>query len=137
MGEPFFKWSDSELGLGVREMDREHQELVQRMNALYEAVQNKEGLSHLKTLVQALADYTVKHFADEEAHMEKMGFSGLATHKIMHKQLLQQFGQYVDEFKKTGTISERFFSFLRVWLTSHIRGIDMKYAEEGRGKKTG
>ena len=50
------------------------------------------------------------------------------THKIIHQQLLKQVQDYVADFKKTGALTDAFFKFLAVWLTSHIRGIDTKYS---------
>jgi hemerythrin len=32
--------------------------------------------------------------------------------------------------KKTGTLSEPFFVFLKMWLKAHICGIDIKYARQ-------
>jgi hemerythrin len=59
--------------------------------------------------------------------MDKIKFAGADTHKIIHKQLLEQVTAYITEFKKTGKLTDAFFNFLSVWLTSHIKGIDMKY----------
>lgn len=124
----FYVWTEAELGLNVADMDKEHQQLIDRMNALYRGAQNKLPANELQGLIDDLAQFTVKHFSDEEAYMESVNFPGLATHKIIHQQLLTQFQGYVDEFKKTKNISPSFFNFLKVWLTSHIRGIDMKYS---------
>ena len=131
----FYIWSDAELGLNVREMDKEHQELVLRMNDLYNGVENKVPTKQVQALIDSLAQYTVKHFTDEEAYMEKLGFPGLPTHKIIHQQLLTQFGNFVEEFKKTSVVTPAFFEFLKVWLTSHIKGIDKKYSEFTQAKK--
>lgn len=57
-----------------------------------------------------------------------MKFAGLATHKIIHLQLLEQVQKHATEFQRTGLLGDAFFQFLAVWLTSHIRGIDSKYA---------
>ena len=125
----YFQWTKEEFGLDVPAMDSEHQELIDKMNALYDGVQEKKSFLELQKLVDDLAAYTVKHFADEEAYIEKIKFEGLATHKIIHQQLLKQFKEFVVEFNTKKALSDAFFSFLKVWLTSHIRGIDMKYAK--------
>jgi hemerythrin-like metal-binding protein len=133
----FYIWTEAELGLHIHEMDSEHQELIKRMNALYASATKKAPVTELQSRIDDLASYTVKHFADEEAYMAKIGFAGLATHKLIHEQLLSQFNSFVEEFKKNGAVSEKFFNFLKVWLTSHIRGIDMKYSDFKLGKKAG
>ncbi len=127
----YFKWDPSTLSVSVNSMDEEHIVLINKMNALHEAYSLKKPASELERLVTDLANYTVKHFSDEEAYMEKIGFEGLGTHKIIHQQLLKQVTEHIETFKKTGALTDSFFSFLSVWLTSHIRGIDTKY-----GKKT-
>lgn len=125
----FYKWTAEELGLGVAEMDKEHQILIDKMNALYKASEKKASEVDLQKLVDDLAAYTIQHFADEEAYMGKIQFQGLETHKIIHKQLLSQFQEHIEKFKITKEFTPAFFNFLKVWLTSHIRGIDMKYAD--------
>jgi hemerythrin len=124
----FFVWTEEEYGLHVDSMDNEHQQLIAKMNLLYDAVAVKDPYETLLLLVNDLASYTVKHFSDEEAYMEKINFQGLATHKIIHKQLLDQFQGFVEKFKAQKALSDDFFNFLKVWLTGHIKGIDMKYA---------
>ena len=124
----FYVWTAEELGLEVEKMDQEHQELVKRMNALYDGVEEEQSPSQIQNLIDDLAEYTVQHFADEEAYMEEIGFTGLATHKIIHQQLLKQFAEHVENFKKQQKVQPEFFNFLKVWLTAHIKGIDMKYS---------
>lgn len=124
----FYKWDPAFLSVDVKEMDGEHIILIEKMNALHAAYTAKAPLDQLKHLVQDFASYTVKHFSDEEAYMDKIKFEGAATHKIIHKQLLAEVTKHVEEFQKTGALTEKFFSFLSVWLTSHIRGIDRKYS---------
>ncbi|MGZ3650572.1 MAG: bacteriohemerythrin [Bdellovibrionota bacterium] len=124
----FFKWDASQLSVKVKSMDDEHIALIKKMNSLHEAYARKAGREELAKLLHDFAAYTVKHFADEEAYMTGLQFEGLATHKIIHAQLLEQVNKHVADFEKNGTLTDAFFSFLTVWLTSHIRGIDTKYS---------
>ena len=133
MGE-FYVWNDAELGLAVEEMDKEHQELVKKMNALHDSVESKTLPALVLVKLEDLASYTVKHFADEEAYMAKIKFPELSSHKIIHQQLLRQFSTHLEEFKKTKVLGPEFFSFLKIWLTGHIRGIDMKYSKFSKAK---
>ncbi|NJL25062.1 MAG: hemerythrin family protein [Calothrix sp. SM1_5_4] len=72
--EDLFIWNPTELGLGVEEMDKEHMELITRMNSLYRAVQEKKPAPVILDRLCSLGDYTQKHFADEEAYMAKSIF---------------------------------------------------------------
>lgn len=130
----FFKWDENTLGLKVKQMDDEHQVLIRLMNELHDGYAAKKSFPELKNKLIALSDFTIKHFSDEEKYMESIKFPGLATHKLIHKDLLDSLKKYGDEFIKTQVLSEEFFRFLTVWLTSHIKGIDRKYANHAHGK---
>jgi hemerythrin len=124
----FYEWTER-LDVHVPAMNSEHKELIRLMNELFDKNEAGATRPELTAAVDALAKFTVKHFEDEEAHMAKIGFEGLETHKIIHQQLLTQFTAFVDTFEKSGDakIDKKFFDFLSVWLTSHIKGIDTKY----------
>lgn len=130
----FFVWTAEELGLNVVEMDKEHQTLINKMNALHKAYTEKLPYDNTLKVLEDFAQFTVKHFSDEEAYMEKINFEGLPTHKIIHQQLLKQFQEFLDKFKEEKVLNDSFFNFLKVWLTGHIRGIDMKYANKANKK---
>ena len=123
----FYKWDPAVLSVYVQSMDDEHQVLIDKMNLIYDADKEGASVEKIKTLVLDLVDYTKKHFADEEKYMEEIKFDGLKTHKIIHQQLLDQVSLHVNELSRTGKLTDQFFNFLKVWLTSHIKGIDMKY----------
>ena len=124
-----FEWDPNEYSVKVQAMDNEHQVLIQKMNALFDAHQRGADFAQLKHLLSDLGKYTVKHFEDEEAFMEKIGFDGLKTHKVVHKQLVEKFTNHAEEFEKTQELTDDFFNFLKFWLRSHIKGIDKKYGE--------
>jgi len=128
----YFVWNESEFGLKVHEMDNEHIELIRRMNKLHKAWEAKASFEQIMGYIQDLVNYTVQHFSDEEAFMAKINFEGAAIHKIIHQQLLNQFQTHVEEFKSSKVLSETFFNFLKVWLSGHIKGIDMKYSQAFR-----
>ena len=123
----YFEWN-SNLDLGVDSMNDEHKHLIDLMNKLHALNESKSPHATLLRAVDDLAGYTVKHFADEEAFMASVNFPGLATHKLIHQQLLQQLSEQRDAFAQAGgTVPDAFFKFLKHWLSAHIKGIDMKY----------
>ena len=68
--------------------------------------------------------------------MKAAAYEGLDNHLWVHKDLLGKLDQHVAEFQAgPGTLSPAFFSFLRLWLTAHIMGIDRKYAPTLAGKR--
>jgi hemerythrin len=111
-------------------MDNMHKELISKMNILFEKNDQSAPFNELKTLLDDLAGYTIKHFNEEEAFMAKINFPGLESHKLIHQDLLKQFVKHKEKFESTkGKIPDDFFAFLKVWLKSHICGIDKKYGE--------
>ncbi|MEY4760580.1 MAG: hypothetical protein RLZZ200_436 [Pseudomonadota bacterium] len=122
-----FTWDASKYSVKVAEMDREHQQIILLMNKLYGLYKNNAPASEQGKALTALAEYTVKHFTDEEAYMAKINYPGLATHKGVHKNLLDRVGQFAAGFKASGKLGDDLFVFLKMWLSAHICGIDMKY----------
>jgi hemerythrin len=132
-----FVWDPKQLGLQVEEMDREHQVLIGMMNKL--ALRSEAGAAkaELRGLLDELVKYTEKHFADEEAYMRSIQFPKLPSHQAIRRQLLTALGEHVQEFNTgPGQVSPKLLSFLKLWLSAHIRGIDMQYAEHSRMAKS-
>lgn len=125
----FFEWDQAKYSVHVPNMDAEHQRIIKCMNVLHELHTSKAPLPRLTAAMEDLAKVTVKHFADEEAHMARIGFPDLAKHKIVHQHLLGKVLDYKARFDSSGKLTDEFFAFLKMWLKSHICGIDIKYGE--------
>lgn len=124
-----FEWNAATYGLKVPEMDSEHEVLIGYMNRLHVLYQQNASTAQLSAALDLLVKFTVKHFADEEAYMAKLGFPELKIHAGVHKQLLDRVGSHVEKFRSSGKLTEDFFNFLTFWLKAHIRGVDTKYAK--------
>jgi hemerythrin-like metal-binding protein len=128
-----FKWQ-ARFDIGVASMNEEHKELLTLMDTLEDL--SAQGAPHDQQAagLSKLGTYTVKHFTDEEGYMKSISFPGLETHKLIHKDLLAKFGVHQKNFEATGKLTPEFFDFLRLWLASHICGIDVKYSEHAKAK---
>jgi hemerythrin-like metal-binding protein len=124
----YFHWDPTKFNLDVPEMDQEHQILIQYMNRLHELYEQKAPAAEQGKALTVLAAYTVKHFADEEAYMARIGYPGLQVHQGTHKNLLYRVGTFAEAFKANGRLGDDLFVFLRMWLAAHICGTDMKYS---------
>jgi hemerythrin len=122
-----FEWS-SDLSVGVPEMDNQHRQLINMINDLMDNIDSL-GKDEILKAYTALGDFVVKHFKEEEEFMESIQYDGLATHKIIHERLLNQLGDFAKQIEDGTLDSEKLFSFLELWLKSHIMGIDAKYGE--------
>ncbi|MFM1887403.1 MAG: hypothetical protein RL026_2560 [Pseudomonadota bacterium] len=131
----FFEWNQAKFGLGVDDMDREHQELIVLMNRLHELYAAKASSTEQGKALTALLNCTVRHFQDEEAYMQKINFPGFRVHQGVHKQLLDRMNGFAQAFRTQGKLGDDLFVFLRMWLSAHICGIDMKYAVHAADQK--
>lgn len=124
-----FEWSD-ELSIGVEKMDQQHQNLVRKINKLIEDI-NHDSPDVLKDF-QEMAKFVIEHFEDEEKYMESIEFPNLEIHKNIHKQLLERVGEFGQAIESGNLDKGQLINFLKMWLKSHIMGIDMKYGEHAK-----
>jgi hemerythrin len=127
----FFEW-DAKFDLGVGAMDSEHRMIVDAMNQLHRLHEGHAPAAEQMKVMTRLVDVTKRHFADEEAYMEKLGFPDLRKHRNIHVLLLERLGQYEAAMRAKGAASQDLFDFLKMWLKAHICGIDTKYAAYGK-----
>ena len=123
----YFEWQDR-LTLGVPQVDTQHRGLVDTMNQLYSRNEAVAPMSELVRIFGDLDRKTRAHFADEERHMASIGYEGLERHKLIHAQLLSRLDEARASLNGATRVPEPVFNFLKTWLTSHIAGIDRKYA---------
>ena len=132
-----FVWN-SKLMLGVHEMDDEHKILVTKINNLVARLDEQHVKKDKPSLLQAfneLATYTVQHFDHEEKYMASVNYPQLTAHKKIHEKLVKQVLFYGEQIKNDSIDDQKLVSFLRNWLTSHIMGVDMQYADHSREHK--
>lgn len=126
---------DSSLDIGVRDMNRDHQAILDAMNAIHDAIGAGETGQRIIARVQRLGEITARHFADEEAFMRRTNFPELQTHCGVHQKLLRDFGDHAARISASGgRVSPEFFSFLRLWLSAHIKCVDRKYGDHAARK---
>ena len=121
-------WDDS-FSVNVREIDDQHKKLVAMLNEFYGYI-GKDSGDAFKKLLNSLVDYTVYHFATEERYFARFGYPASKAHIEAH----QQFAARVLEVKKRLESGELVLSFeittfLKDWLTTHIKGSDKAYSK--------
>lgn len=132
----FFEWDAGKLSLHIPDMDNEHKVLIGLMNDLHRLSESHANFAEQIAALDKLVRYTAKHFADEEAYMERIGFSGLRIHKGVHKQLLDKLAGHLSAARSNHKLPEDIFVFFKMWLSAHICGIDTKYAQHARTAKS-
>jgi hemerythrin len=139
-GREFFEWDPAKLSVGVDAMDGQHQRLIGMINQIYAASERPPNLEANVRAFDALVQYAGMHFQQEEALMEREKFPGLKVHKIVHEDLVKKLHVHRENLiKEQGRIGTALMSFLKVWLTGHIMGVDTQYGkhihEAHRGEK--
>jgi len=127
---PLMNW-DQSLDIGIDAMNREHKQLLDVMNRIYDS--REKGGPAIVSLVQQLGDLCVRHFKAEEAFMQSITFPDFVAHKRVHERLLEKYGGFAAQIQANqGRPSDEFFQFLRLWLSAHIKCIDIKYSDHSK-----
>ena len=120
----FMAWDDS-LSVNVREIDLQHQKLIDMINVFYE----QNSGQAFRTLLDSLVEYTQYHFSTEEKYFQRFAFPDAVSHTEMHKIFTDKVldvrsrlcqGKFV--------VSLEITTFLKDWLTHHIKETDKEYA---------
>ncbi|MFM2090580.1 MAG: hypothetical protein RLZZ127_1069 [Planctomycetota bacterium] len=127
-------WNAS-LATGIASIDAQHQQLVKFVNELFDAMTQNRGKEATGKVLDALVDYTVKHFAHEEQLFARLGYPDSAAHIREHQELKRQVGDFMAKYKAgQATVNSELMTFLRTWLTNHIMGSDRKYVAHLKAK---
>lgn len=121
----YLPW-DKKYEIGIKAMDDEHIELLERINKLIASMNNNENILEA---FDFMASYAISHFKDEEAFMEKMNYPSLESHKKVHANLIASVQNYRGQIEKGELNKAKLASFLKNWLFTHIIGVDLKYAD--------
>jgi hemerythrin len=124
-----FSWNNS-LSVGVSEIDKDHQQLINLLNELIQSIDDEKGNDEVEIVLEELLGYTSWHFRHEERLMQTYDFDGFLEHKNEHTALIEQASGLQDKLINEGVnITADVLDFLKDWLTKHILGTDMKLGQ--------
>jgi hemerythrin-like metal-binding protein len=130
-GSNIFQWDDSYL-VGVELIDEQHKKLFDRINDLIKANKENKGKSKIVDTLEFLADYTIKHFSDEQELQQKYEYPHYETHKGLHDDFVQEIKDFKADFEAGNINTARMMKFnkrITQWLVDHVKGIDQKLGE--------
>jgi len=129
-------WRD-DLSVAVPEMDAQHKRLIALINNLHAAMRRGRGKEVVGSILEGLAQYTISHFHKEEELMERAGYPKLASQRIQHEAFVKRIMEFQEAFESgRQTVSLDIMTFLRDWLTHHIREEDKAYGPYLAGRTT-
>ncbi|MBF0447986.1 MAG: hemerythrin family protein [Magnetococcales bacterium] len=126
--------------IGLPDIDQQHEQLVQYVCNLYkviavlrQGVPSESDKALFYETVEGLQNYTVDHFRDEEAYMEKIGYPDLADHQAVHQEFVKKF-LTIRKAEQKGeiTIAIDLFFLVYRWLFDHINRVDVSIAQFGK-----
>ncbi|CAG1000592.1 Bacteriohemerythrin [Methylophilaceae bacterium] len=122
-----FEWK-SEFSVSVTKFDDHHKKLINLINELHEAMLKGKQHSVIGKILNALADYTKYHFAEEEKLMVAYKYPGLVEHRAQHDAFVEKVADCIKKYEEGKlAISLEVMNFLRDWLKGHILSTDKKY----------
>lgn len=110
------------LATGVRQIDLQHQELIDLINELDAAHAAGRQAEALDEVLPRLAAYVLFHFGTEEALMGAT--EGAAAHAALHAREHRLFAERVAELRADPGDLAGFIDYLKDWLIGHIMKTD-------------
>jgi len=118
-----------DMEVGVLEIDTQHMELVNRLNALVSIGHDAASREETQKTLDMLEKYIVKHFTDEEELQRKNNYPEYESHKKMHQVFIDEFEKLKKEFDVNGN-SLKFTMDLNNslinWIVKHIKSADVE-----------
>ena len=131
-----FDWED-DLVIGIEKIDKQHKELIKRLDDIANAILKKQGKNKISSLMDFMEEYGERHFTDEEKFMAFYEFPGLVGQKKHHERFRETTRKLKNELESQ-TDMESFASsvqrYLIDWLILHIKSEDRKFGEFILGK---
>jgi hemerythrin-like metal-binding protein len=120
-----FEWN-SNLEIGITEIDDQHRQLVILLNKLFNAMKSGSGRRILSDVFAELESYAIDHFTAEEALMAQYAYPEEDKHRAAHA----EFKTKIETLKQESEMNDQngltipVLLFLRQWLTDHIANTD-------------
>jgi hemerythrin-like metal-binding protein len=125
------QWRD-EFSVGIAEVDHEHRELIELINALQKDVQARSGQQKIVRALGEIYAQIASHFALEEKMMRETRYASFAEHKEDHEILLDDLRDIMDTVEDDGVLDEiQLNDDLDRWFSDHFRTHDAKLHRSG------
>lgn len=126
----YIAWSER-FSVANALIDRQHQELFTLIDRAHGAIGGDPLKEYESTwhILSALLEYTRSHFAEEEEMLERAGYPKLASHKVLHLDLLKKTEAKLNALEngEAGIDAEHLCRFIKEWIEHHILIADRDY----------
>lgn len=121
-----FAWKD-QYCVGVEVIDNAHIHLFTIVRRLLKNLMLNDYEKNRRTCIEVikyLKQYTVEHFAQEEAFQQKIGYGGYANHKRIHDNMrevtIPALEKQMEKNEYSEESVEHFAGVCAGWLTAHV-----------------
>lgn len=123
------EWKDS-FRLGIEEVDYEHRELIDLINAAHGLIGPGASVERLEAALGEIHAAISGHFALEEKIMAARRYPARAEHKADHERLLDDLRDIMEETVERATLDEAALAGrLSDWFGVHFRTHDARLHE--------
>jgi len=117
------------LALGIPLIDVQHQQLLDQLDALSEALKMGKGEFELRSILKFLDMYVNQHFGYEEQCMHRYQCSVAQINQDAHQIFIHKLHILRQEIERSGAtieLANRVQQELTNWFVNHIQSIDTK-----------
>jgi hemerythrin len=132
---------DLEYKLGIDEIDKQHEELLERMDLLRDYVRRGRSKDAIADTLKFLTTYAEEHFATEMKYMNRYSYPERHQHKAEHEVFLSDLAAFKERLATLQAQGEitTFLGLdiarkLNAWFTNHIATVDKAMGEYLAGR---
>jgi len=120
-----------ELEIGVIEIDKQHQSLVEAFNSFLLACRNGKGCSELLELLKFLDSYAIQHFNTEETIQKASSYPEYESHRLQHLGFMKKINDLKGQLASNTPPQINHLiaanTVLLDWFIKHISGSDSHF----------
>ncbi len=124
-------WAE-DLNLDIPEIDVQHRRQVELLDALRQAVDEGADPATCRDRFEQFLIFTQGHFSLEEAMLRRIDYPEYDAHRAEHDKLIRQLIDLqaeLDHEQQIPPLLAALMTWLKDWLTEHIRTWDHRYRE--------
>ena len=118
---------------GIAEIDAHHEELLERMDGLYNALINQYEQKTIDGLIANVIDVTIDHFAAEEKDMNRISYAAAVEHSASHQEFRSRLLALRADNRGGRPVGTEALDVLNTYLSNHIKAHDLPFAKALRG----
>ena len=126
---------DKKYEIGCGHVDAQHYRMFELVSDLVSACMDGSATEKLRSTIDFLVEYTVKHFYDEESVQVQWSYPEYERHKKLHDDFKETVTGIVEKYNQNGSSEELSNDVNRVvvrWLIDHIQKEDKKIGDHIR-----